>query len=280
MKDSILRLLWRSIPTKGVSRFTGSLMKRPVSRRFIPFYIKHFDIDLTPVKKPLDEFTNLLDFFVRELKPEFRPIPLDPSLIVSPVDGVISQIGEIQDGLLIHAKGEDYSLESLLGGQKEYVQPFQGGKFVTIYLSPRDYHRVHMPVDGAISGYSYLPGKLYPVNDLGLRLFPKLFAENERLVTFIQSRIGTVALVKVGATNVGSIKVTYDQVETNPKAKRLSEHVHYTDKKLLKKGAEVGRFEFGSTVILLFEANQVEWTIPEKIGTKVQMGQPIAQVMK
>lgn len=279
MKDSLYRTLWKSFPTRRISRITGAIARHPISKKMIPTYIKHFQIELEPIKKPLDQFEHLLDFFVRELKPEARPIDVDPSKVVSPVDAVVSQIGEIREGSCVYAKGKEYSLSELLGNDRDYVKKFQGGKFVTLYLSPRDYHRIHMPVDGEIEGYTYLPGPLYPVNDLGLRLFPELFAVNERLVTYVRSSAGCVAVVKVGATNVGSIKVTYEDLSTNLKTHSQNKQVQYQERPHMTKGDELGRFEFGSTVILVFEPNRIEWTIPEEIGTKVLMGQSIARVL-
>ncbi|SFX45718.1 phosphatidylserine decarboxylase [Thermoactinomyces sp. DSM 45891] len=279
MKDSLYRVLWKAIPTRGVSRITGAFAKHPISKKVIPSYINHFQIELEPVKKPLDQFDSLLDFFVRELKPEARPIDTNLDQVVSPVDGAVSQIGVIQEGSCVYAKGEEYSLAELLGNDPQYVEKFQGGKFVTLYLSPRDYHRIHMPVEGDIEGYTYLPGPLYPVNPLGMRLFPELFAVNERLVTYVRSSAGLVAVVKVGATNVGSIKVTYDEVSTN-KGHRENKQVRYREEPHLSKGDELGRFEFGSTVILLFEPNRIEWTIPEEIGTPVTMGKSIAKIVE
>lgn len=281
MKDWVLRLLWKGLPKKGISRFVGYMARKPFSRRLIPYYIKHFQIDLTPVKKPLDQFENLLDFFVREYHQNARPIDPRQDVIVSPVDGAVSQIGTIEDGMLLQAKGISYSVLELLGGNEEHTKRFLGGKFVTIYLSPRDYHRIHMPIQGEISEITYIPGKLYPVNKLGVRLIPGLFAKNERVISYITSPIGIVALIKVGATNVGSIRVTFDEkIVTNPRRRQKVKHIHYAKPQRMRKGDELGRFEFGSTVILLFEPNKIEWLIPEKPGVPVQMGQPIARMEK
>ncbi|SFJ00024.1 archaetidylserine decarboxylase [Thermoflavimicrobium dichotomicum] len=281
MRETIFRLFWRGLPKKLLSQLVGSLARKPFSRRLIPLYIKHFQIDMTPVKKPIDQFENLLDFFVREYHPEARPIDQDPHLVVSPVDGKISQIGTIEQGTLLQAKGITYSLHQLLGENESYTKKFTGGKFVTIYLSPKDYHRIHMPVEGKIKELTYIPGHLYPVNEWGVKLIPGLFAINERLISYIKTDWGDIALIKVGATNVGSIKVTFDeQVVTNPRKKKTFEHKVYETPHSLLKGEELGRFEFGSTVILLFEPDSIEWEISPEPGTRVYMGQALARIQK
>jgi phosphatidylserine decarboxylase len=281
MKQSITKAIWRGLPKKGLSRLMGKVARHPFSRHLIPLYIRHFDIDLAPVKKPLDQFEHLLDFFVRELHPEARPICGGKAQVVSPVDGTVSEGGTITEGRLIQAKGISYSLSQLLGGNEAAVKRFDGGQFVTIYLSPRDYHRIHMPIAGRVVSSTYIPGELYPVNEMGVRLVPGLFAVNERVITYIEGESGITALIKVGATNVGSIKVTYDQaIATNPKPSRPFAHKDYATPECLAKGAEVGRFEFGSTVILLFEPGQIEWSIPLAKGTSVRMGQEIARLVR
>ncbi|MBA4492942.1 archaetidylserine decarboxylase [Paenactinomyces guangxiensis] len=280
MKITLSRLFWRWLPKKKISRWAGNFAKHPASRRLIPWYIKRFNIDLTPVKRPVHDFENLMEFFIRELNPDARPIDPDPRIVVSPVDGTISQSGKILEGTLIQAKGVTYSLEHLLGKQDQ-IHRFTGGQYITIYLSPRDYHRIHMPVSGTIREVTYIPGELYPVNETGVHLIPGLFAENERVISYISTDFGVVALIKIGATNVGSIKLVFDEeVKTNPHREKPQEHKRYEKSVSLEKGDELGRFEFGSTVILLFEPDQIDWTIDVKPGTKVQMGQSLARILK
>lgn len=270
------KLLWRVIPKKTISRLMGQFARKPISRRLIPLYIRYFEIDMEPVKKPLSEFENLLDFFVRAYREEARPIDLREEVVVSPVDGTISQCGTIQEGRLFQAKGHDYSLAELLGEEEAQIKRYYEGQFITIYLSPRDYHRIHNPVAGQVEAMTYIPGDLYPVNQWGVQSVPQLFSRNERLITYVQSPFGRVALVKVGATNVGSIKVVYDQeIVTNS---RKAQYIHkvYPEAYSLTKGAELGRFEFGSTVILLFEPHKIDWLSEMKPGKTLRMGQPIA----
>jgi phosphatidylserine decarboxylase len=281
MKANCFRWFWRSIPKKLVSSWVGKIAQKSFSRHFIPLYIKHFQIDLAPIKKPIDQFENLLDFFVREYRPETRPIAMETDLLVSPVDGRVSQVGSIKQGSLFQAKGINYTLEELLGKQQKYIDRFINGSFLTVYLSPRDYHRIHMPLTGKITESTYIPGQLYPVNEWGVKWIPGLFVVNERLITYIQTELGVVALIKVGATNVGSIKVTYDSdVVTNRRGAASLEHKVYSPPHTLKKGEEVGRFEFGSTIILLLEPGFAEWVKDLKPGTTVQMGQPLARIKR
>ena len=276
-----LNLFWSCLPKKSLSRLTGRLARHRLSRHLIPYYIKYFNIDLAPVKRSVDEFEHLLDFFTREYRAEARPIDNRPFTIVSPVDGVISQIGEIENRSLLQVKGMQYTLDELLCGNQEHIDKYVNGKFVTIYLSPSDYHRIHMPFSGKIKEVMHIPGDLYPVNQSGVRLIPRLFARNERLISYIDTDYGEICLIKVGATNVGSIKVNYDdELQTNRWNGKKVIHKRYQPAHQLEKGMELARFEFGSTIILLFEPNQIKWLIEEKPNGRVQMGQALAMILK
>jgi phosphatidylserine decarboxylase len=166
------------------------------------------------------------------------------------------------------------SLQNLLGNSRFYKQ-FLGGRYMTIYLSPQDYHRIHAPIDGRILGYYYQPGKLFPVNNLAVNTINQLFSKNERLITYIQNELGLVAVVKIGATSVGKIRVTYDpNISTNRWVRLAKEHM-YEEEIRIRKGAELGRFEMGSTVMLLFEKDTVELLEFEE-KQKLLFGQPIA----
>ncbi|MBN2908689.1 phosphatidylserine decarboxylase [Polycladomyces sp. WAk] len=279
MKDRMLLTLLHALPKKTISRWMGRFARSPVSKRFIPYYIKRFDINLSEVEKPWEEYESLMEFFVRRLKPGARPVDPSPDTVVSPVDGTISQLGTITRDTLIQAKGLDYRLEDLLGGDRERAKQFENGTFVTIYLSPRDYHRIHAPIKGRIQGLTYIPGTLFPVNTFGVRTVRGLFVRNERLITYLTSpALGTVAVIKVGATNVGSVKVTYDpEIVTNQPRQNQLEKKSYDPEPELEKGQELGRFEFGSTVILLFEKGKIQWCRDWRPEDPVQMGQPIAK---
>ncbi|PTX58271.1 phosphatidylserine decarboxylase [Melghirimyces profundicolus] len=280
MKERILMAILNCMPKNTISRWMGRFARSPFSRRLIPYFIRRFDVDLTQVEKPVSDYPTLLDFFVRGLKEGARPVNPDPDFIVSPVDGMVSQCGTVSDGTLLQAKGVTYTLEALLGGDEEKVRLFSGGRFITLYLSPRDYHRIHTPVTGKVKGLTYIPGSLFPVNALGVKRVRGLFARNERLITYLDSPAGKVALVKVGATNVGSIRVVYDpEITTNHPGKRRMVTRIYPESNELEKGQELGRFEFGSTVILLLEPGKTEWIGELSPGTRVRMGQPIARIL-
>lgn len=277
MKDYILLQLMRIMPTHALSRLMGHLAQHPASKRFIPGFSRVFNIPLEEAEKHVSEYRSLNEFFTRKLKPELRPIALSPQAIVSPADGKVAAFGEITEGQLIQAKGVTYSVWNLLGLLEDEASTFKGGRFITIYLSPRDYHRIHSPVEGDITSYSYLPGTLFPVNAFGVRAVKGLFAMNERLVTFIQSSAGKVGVVKVGATVVGSVKVGYSkEAGTNVKAGSVL-HRELPTKVHIERGGELGYFEFGSTVVLVFEQGKIEWLDQIHEGMVVKMGQQIGK---
>lgn len=278
MRNKLLPGLIHRLPQNAMSRTMGKITASKFSRLAIQRYIRHYKIDTSIVEKPVKEYHTLKEFFTRRLKPGTRPIAQGADVVASPVDGTISHLGDICEGTLIQAKGKSYSVAELLGGCAHETERYYGGKFITIYLSPRDYHRIHMPVTGDLMGYSYLPGRLYPVNQLGVEHVDRLFARNERLVTYIRTdHQGAVAVVKVGALFVGSVKVVYNTATTNIKhAQQMEGPIAGTPR--YEKGAELGWFEFGSTVILLFESGQVEWAPGVEAGTSLLMGQKLATI--
>ncbi|SDW67641.1 phosphatidylserine decarboxylase [Marininema mesophilum] len=278
MKEQLLITVLKALPKKTISRWMGSFSRTSFSRRFIPFYIKRFNVDISEAEHPVTAYPTLLDFFVRDLKEGVRPIDSDPEVITSPVDGAVSQKGCIAEGTMLQAKGVTYSLEALLAEDSLLAAQFAGGDFLTLYLSPRDYHRIHAPVSGKVTALTYVPGTLFPVNELGVQRVHGLFARNERLITLMDSPCGKVAVIKVGATNVGSIRVNYEpEVCTNhPKQKKIVRR-EYSTPAWLDKGEEMGRFEFGSTVILLFQKNRVKWIKDLKAGVPVRMGEALAR---
>ncbi|MEK3741778.1 archaetidylserine decarboxylase [Brevibacillus sp. FSL K6-0770] len=280
MRKKLLPGLIHRLPQNAMSRTMGKITASRFSRLAIQRYIRHYKIDFSIIEKPVSEYRTLKEFFTRRLKPEARPIAPGHDVVVSPVDGTVSQLGDICEGTLIQAKGKDFTVTELLGGSEQEAKRYYGGKFITIYLSPRDYHRIHMPVAGNLVKYSYLPGRLYPVNQLGIENVERLFARNERLVTYIETDgLGSMALVKVGALFVGSVKVSYNTATTNIK------HGRQTDEPIIgtphyEKGSELGWFEFGSTVILLVESSQLEWADRVEKGRSLLMGQVLATINK
>ncbi|GAA4725825.1 archaetidylserine decarboxylase [Brevibacillus fulvus] len=277
MSKRLLRGIIHRLPQNAMSRTMGKITASRFSRLAIKRYIRHYQIDLSQVEKPVEQYRTLKEFFTRRLKPEARTIAPGNEVIVSPVDGTVSQLGDIDGGTLIQAKGKEYRVTELLGESPELAARFDGGKFITIYLSPRDYHRIHMPIDGILKKYTYMPGRLYPVNQLGVEHVDRLFARNERLVTFIEAPPNRhVALVKVGALFVGSVKVLYNTATTNVK-RGCPYSGEIAGQPAYQKGQELGYFEFGSTVILLFEREQIEWLPEIRVGAALLMGQALAK---
>ncbi|QSO49515.1 archaetidylserine decarboxylase [Alicyclobacillus mengziensis] len=263
----------RMLPKRFLTAFVGWFARRRISRYFIPWFIKAYEIDVTEAELPLYEYKTWVEFFSRRLRVGVRTI--SESGIISPVDGTASANGAILEGKLIQAKGQLYSVAALLGSDAN-ADSFLGGQYVTLYLSPHDYHRVHMPFAGEITGWTHIPGSLYPVNPAGVRSVAGLFTKNERLVLHIRTQLGSFEMVLVGATIVGSIRTPFGPDYESPfrRSRRgIREgtvHVH------LKKGAEVGLFEFGSTVILLFPRDML-LAVKLQEGQCVQMGQTIAE---
>jgi phosphatidylserine decarboxylase len=219
-------------------------------------------------------------FFTRALKPEARPINENRNSIISPVDGAVSQIGNVDGASIIQAKGFSYTLEQLLAGQEEWCNAFNDGLFSTIYLSPKDYHRIHMPCSGTLKQMTYVPGKLFSVSPLTTRVIPGVFAKNERVICYFETEFGPVALILVGAMIVGGIETVWHGSVTPPHGDRIS-HWYYTNNdspKYFNKGDEMGRFNIGSTVILLFGKNAIEWNKLVNSESGVTLGQEIATV--
>jgi phosphatidylserine decarboxylase len=222
------------------------------------------------------DYASLDAFFTRRLRPGARPPARDPQAIVSPCDGTVSEHGIAAEGRLIQAKGHDYRLQNLVPDPAAAAR-FEGGTYVTIYLAPRDYHRVHFPVEGAVTGFQHVPGAVFPVNAAAVRHVSGLFCKNERLITYQDSPVGEVASIMVAATGVGHMTVTYDAVETHvPGRGRPGERVRFATPRPVQRADELGAFHLGSTVILLFEPGRVK-LVPMKVGQPIRLGEPIAE---
>jgi len=267
----IMRLFLFLVSRNGLSRFVGwAAGSRPpkwLLQKAMAKYIQFYNVDLSEVEASLESFETFNDFFTRTLKPGARPIGDGP--LVSPVDGVLSQSGSLRGGILTQIKGKTYTLEGLLGSGVD-ADRFSGGSYATIYLSPRDYHRIHSPVEGRIERFSIIPGKLYPVNQMALPRINSLFSVNERWTTYMDSDQGQVAMVKVGATSVGAVSVSYDPRITN-KGDRTRVDETLKTPLPIGKGEEVARFNLGSTVVLLTEhpcpaLEAIESDTPVKLG--------------
>jgi len=248
----------------------------PLKNRFIDHFIRLYKIDMSEaVEEEAHAFEHFNAFFTRALRPGARPLPEDPAVAACPVDGTVSQLGPITDGRIFQAKGRDYTLEQLLGGA-ERAAPFHGGSFATIYLAPSNYHRIHMPLAGKLKEMVHVPGRLFSVNPATTRVIPGLFARNERVVALFETEAGPMALVNVGALFVAGIETVWSGLVTPP-AGRVMRHWHYQPGEVsLKRGDEMGRFNMGSTVIVLFGPQAVGWAETLQHGTPVRMGQPLA----
>ncbi|MEO6951103.1 MAG: archaetidylserine decarboxylase [Polyangia bacterium] len=227
--------------------------------------------DLSALDRPIDDFERLDDFFTRPLAPGARPVDGRTGIVVSPVDGVVSEMGIAHDGRLIQAKGLDYSLEGLLA-DSDWARVFRDGAYATLYLAPKDYHRIHSPVGGHVVAHRHLPGAFYPVNPLSVRTVPGLFSINERVISYVDSEVGKVAVVKVAATGVGHISLSYDEQVRSHSGPGGSLR-NYDTPIAVGRGQELGMFHLGSTVIVLFEPGRVELTI--RPGDVVRVGAAI-----
>ena len=243
------------LPQHLLSRLTGQLAASEITwlKKFlIAAFARHFRVDMSEAAEPhLDNYRNFNDFFTRALRDEARPIDPGEDILVSPADGAISQLGDISQGRIIQAKGQDYSVAELLAGDHARAEPFMQGKFATIYLSPRDYHRVHMPISGRLTAQAYIPGDLYSVNGTTADNVPRLFARNERLVCYFETAHGPMAVILVGAMIVAGIETVWSGQVAPPS--RLPQTLDFEappERIELSKGEEMGRFQLGSTVIL------------------------------
>lgn len=267
----------RLLPKSALSRALGAASRwrlGPLSRAAMRAFSARYRVDLSQCED-LSTFATFGEFFARPLKPGSRPIAAGPDVVVSPVDGAVSQAGTASGGGLIQAKGLEYRAVDLLG-DAALAARLEGGSFATIYLSPRDYHRIHFPLDGRVLGWRYLPGRLWPVNPASVRNVPGLFAVNERLVTVLDTPLGMCAVTAVGATVVGRVRASYDQAVpfTNARGGRPQSR-DYPDPIPVRKGQELGAFEIGSTVILLFEPGRVALSPRVVPGASVRMGEAI-----
>ncbi|MEL6542656.1 MAG: archaetidylserine decarboxylase [Pseudomonadota bacterium] len=258
----------------GFAASTTPWIKNALIRRFV----KAFDVDLSEAARTVEQFESFNDFFTRELREGARPIADPAQFIACPADGAVSQIGAITDGQILQAKGRSYSVTALLGGDAEQAQKYENGSFATIYLSPRDYHRVHMPASGMLTSTAYVPGDLFSVNQETADGVDALFARNERLVCHFEGDLGGFVSVMVGAMIVAGIDTVWpNRFRTH--ARSIVRDDFGSDPVALGAGDEMGRFYLGSTVILLFEPDRVEWLEDLQAGSPVRMGQPIARLL-
>ena len=242
---------------------------------FVPWFIRHFKVDMSEaVDEDWRHYPDFNSFFTRAIKPEVRPITTNAKELACPVDGTVSQAGHIQTNQIFQAKGHSYSLQTLVG-DTELATQFENGHFATLYLSPRDYHRIHMPVAGQLKRMIHVPGRLFSVNPATARTIPGLFARNERVVAIYDTEFGPMAMILVGAIFVASIETIWHGVVTPPKGQQIR-HWDYTDQNIKQdKGEEMGRFNMGSTVIVLFGPDHIQWHESIKAEASIRMGQTL-----
>lgn len=258
--------------------------RRPAWLRtsMIRAFIRVFRVDMTEAMDPdPSAYENFNAFFTRALRPGCRPVAEDPKLLLSPVDGVVSELGFADNGRLLQAKGQHYAIADLLGGGQDARQ-FLGGSFATLYLAPRHYHRIHMPCAGTLRQMVYVPGSLFSVSPATVRAVPGLFARNERLVCLFDGELGPLAMVLVGAVNVAAIETVWAGLVTPPRGHQ-QRRVDYPTagnegSVSLARGAEMGRFNMGSTVVLISARSDLRWQIGLGPAARVRMGAPLGRV--
>jgi len=281
MKQRLFILSQYLLPHHLLSRLIGYAAECRISwfkNNLITWFVKQYNVDMSEaqVEDPA-AFEHFNAFFTRALKDDARPLDTAPGSILCPADGAISQLGKIEHGRVFQAKGHSFSVVELLGGNNERASPFMGGDFATVYLSPRDYHRVHMPLAGTLREMVYVPGRLFSVNQTTAENVPELFARNERVVCLFDTERGPMAVVLVGAMIVASIETVWAGLVTPPR--RTLKSVRYDEAARapihLEKGAELGRFKLGSTAIVLFGPEQMQWAEGLAANGIVRMGQAL-----
>lgn len=288
--DRLLAGLQRLLPHHFLSRIVLRLTRLragPLKTWAIRLVVWIYGADLSEAVEPDPRaYPHFNAFFTRALRPGARPIAEGAGEVVCPVDGAVSEIGEIEDGRLVQAKGIGYSLEALLGGEDEGGFPgpaaFRNGSFATLYLSPRDYHRVHMPLAGRLTGMVHVPGRLFSVQPPIVRALPGLFTRNERVATLFETEAGPMAVVLVGAIFVAAIETVWAGLVTPPRGREVTRIAYPRpggEPVALARGAEMGRFNMGSTVIVLFGPQTVRWEPGLAAGATVKMGQRLGRVV-
>lgn len=241
-------------------------------------FVRTYQVDLEEASETdATAYPDFNSFFTRALRPGTRPLPEDTATITCPADGTISEIGRLDGASLLQAKGRRFSVSALLGGDAELAARFHGGHFVTVYLSPRDYHRVHMPACGELRSMIHVPGRLFSVAPHTVRTVARLFSRNERVVSLFDTEHGPLAVVLVGAICVASIETVWAGVVTPPRGRRLQRWDYPPHRHRLARGAELGRFNMGSTVIVLFGPGQIAWQEDLQAGQSVRMGQALGR---
>jgi phosphatidylserine decarboxylase len=282
MNRNLFIALQRLAPQELLSRGAGLLAgtrNAAIKNQFVRWFVQRYQVDMSEaLEEDPTAYASFNDFFTRALKPGARPIAPESNAVVCPADGAVSQIGVIRDGRVFQAKGQDFSVTELLGGDAQAAASFARGQFVTVYLSPRDYHRVHMPVAGTLTRMVHVPGDLFSVNTVTAEEVQRLFARNERVVCYFDTAFGPMVVVLVGAMIVASIETVWAGLVT-PQRRRIRTFEYSNVQPIhLEKGQEMGRFLLGSTAVVLFPEGAVNWETELGALSHLRMGQKIGTI--
>ncbi len=280
--NSFIITVFRIIPTNLISRVLGYFvllqLPKPILNFIIKCYCTRYSVNTDEILYPDKGFVNFDEFFTRKLKKGYHSIDSSEDSILSPVDGRIEQFGEVSRYAVIQAKGIQYRLDDFI--PSETFKDFVDAYFITIYLSPADYHRVHSPVSGRLAGFYHIPGALFTVKKFMVEGIDSLYCKNERIISYIESNCGLVAVCKIGAMNVGKISLSYNNLVTNRVYRRRKETFFSKSQQPgINKGEELGVFHLGSTVVVFFQKNSIEFD-EIFVGRQVRVGQKIATIQR
>jgi len=280
LPDRLFAALHACLPTRLLSTILHRLAQSRrvwVKRFLINVFCRLYEVDLTEAQQPQREcYASFNAFFTRALRSQARPIDSRPDAIVAPVDGRLGTFGPIRDDQILQAKGQAYDLSALLADNPDWDSLFDGGSFATLYLAPHNYHRVHMPLDARLTASLHVPGRLFGVNPMCVRSIARLFTRNERLVTLYDTAVGPMAMILVGAFCVGGIETRWTGPLSPPHHRGAPRQMMPKKPLHLQRGEEMGRFNLGSTVILLFGRNAIQWLPELRVGQPLVLGRALA----
>ncbi|NHQ93803.1 MULTISPECIES: archaetidylserine decarboxylase [Janthinobacterium] len=282
MSDRLAVLPQYLLPKGALTNFAGRIAGAKggaMTTRLIRWFVGRYNVNMDEALDPdITHYTSFNDFFTRALRPDARP--LAQADYICPVDGRISQFGTIDKDQIFQAKGHNFSTTALVGGDASLAAQFEHGSFANLYLSPRDYHRIHMPCDGRLTRMIYVPGELFSVNPTTARGIPGLFARNERVVCVFDTANGPFVMTLVGATIVGSMATVWHGVVNPPRTGQVRDWSYANDNVVLKQGEELGRFLLGSTVVMLFPKDTVQFNANWQPAGPVQLGEVMGNLPK
>jgi len=283
IKETLTTLPQYILPHHALSKMMSKLThceNKTWKNLFIKQIIRHYGVNMDEaLEQDINAYKSFNHFFTRTLKSSARPLTSERNAIACPADGVVSQAGNISNGEIFQAKGKSFTATDLLGGSAERAEPFNNGIFTTIYLSPKDYHRLHMPLTGTLREMVHIPGRLFSVNTATTNSVPGLFARNERVVALFDTEAGPMALVLVGAIFVSSIETVWHGVVTPPSINAVQSWQYQDNAPTLKIGEEMGRFNMGSTIIVLFGKDKAQWDDELTADKEVKLGEKIGKTL-